>query len=124
MVSKLTVLLADDDHLLRELLTKLLRENGFTIVEAESGEQALSLVAGARPDILVSDISMPGSIDGWKLAKACRSLFPELPVIYTSTSARNSAEMVEDSVFFQKPYRPYAVVAAVQHLTSRMLRES
>lgn len=111
-------LFADDDDLLRELVSTLLRDSGFDVVEAQSGQQALSLLASTNPDILMTDISMPGPFNGWALAKECRSLVPELPVIYMTTLAQSSSEMVENSIFIQKPYSPHQILAAVRQLTS------
>lgn len=63
------------------------------------------LATGDRPDILITDIRMPGSCDGWKLARRARELCPELFVIYISGYSAEEPQPVPGSIFLKKPYR-------------------
>src|SRR5579875_3083157 len=79
-----TLLLVDDDPLVRESLVELLAELPYTVLAASSGAEALEILA-ARPDIalLVTDIMMPG-MDGLCLARAARASHPQLRVLFLS----------------------------------------
>jgi two-component system chemotaxis sensor kinase CheA len=78
-----TVLLVDDSAFFREMLTPVLKAAGYRVLAAESADAALALLeAGARPDVIVTDIEMPGR-SGFDLAEAVRAeaRFAHLPVI-------------------------------------------
>ena len=82
-----TVLVVDDQEILRVLMCKTLERGGFDVLTASSGQEALSLFRDADPpvDLLVTDYSMPG-MTGLQLARECCSLNPELNVLYISGS--------------------------------------
>ena len=91
-----------------------LRMAGFSVVEASSGEEALDyLHSGARADIVVADIVVPGPLDGVALARICRRDFPRLPVILTSGQA-HAEHLVEHFPFMPKPCSGAALVDAVR----------
>jgi len=72
-MEKKTVMVVDDDDLVRNLLTEVLREDGHNVIEANSGDAAWALIdKGARPDITITDLDMPGSLDGFALIKKLR----------------------------------------------------
>jgi DNA-binding NtrC family response regulator len=75
-----TILIVDDDPRIRESLSEALESEGWDVHVAESGETALSLVAEASPDILLSDVRMPG-MSGLELLGLLRSRAPELDVL-------------------------------------------
>ncbi|HET9395068.1 MAG TPA: response regulator, partial [Nitrospiraceae bacterium] len=77
-----TILLVEDEFLIRMAAAEALRESGFVVMEAASAEEALALVAsGLQPDVLFSDIRMGGLRDGLDLAEALRTQIPRLLVI-------------------------------------------
>lgn len=115
----LTILLAEDDPFLRELLGSALRNQGYRVLEAESGDQALSLLHQGRIDVLVTDIVMPGEVDGWALGEQARGVHPEIAVVYSSSRPAVAERQVSRSLYIRKPYHPDAVVSAVHQLTSR-----
>ncbi|GIZ50497.1 ATP-binding protein [Noviherbaspirillum aridicola] len=79
------VLLVEDEPQLRSLLREMLFELGCRVTEADSGEAALAaLEEGARVDLLVSDVGLPGRIDGWKLLSQARALRPQLQALLIS----------------------------------------
>lgn len=115
----LHVLVVDDDALLRELVSARLRASGHSVTEVASGDQAVAaLLAGAGPNMLVTDINMPNSISGWCLGERFRSLCPECPIIYSSSGAPNPARMLANSRFIQKPFHPDELLAVVEQLAA------
>lgn len=113
----ISILLAEDDSLLRDLTSARLKAVGCRVAEAPTGEMALSLLAADRDThVLVTDICMPGPVDGWSLGELARLLNPRIAVVYTSSRGPNEARLVPGSVFLGKPYRPDDLVAAIRKL--------
>ncbi|HWF09641.1 MAG TPA: response regulator, partial [Bryobacteraceae bacterium] len=78
------VLLVEDDPLIREIVVEALRDAGFDVIQAADGEEALTWCRQRVADVLVTDIRLPGKIDGWQIAECCREQDPFLPVIYAT----------------------------------------
>jgi CheY-like chemotaxis protein len=79
------VLLAEDEFLIRMMLAEDLEAAGYDVVEAETGDDALAKsLGGDGCDVLVTDIEMPGSLDGLALAVRMRERHPDLPVVYVT----------------------------------------
>jgi DNA-binding response OmpR family regulator len=114
-----TILLAEDDPFLRDLLGSTLRRHGYLVLEAESGDRAVSLLHQNRIDVLVTDIVMPGELDGWALGEQARRVHPGVAVVYSSSRPAEAERQVSRSLYIRKPYHPDAVVGAIRQLTSR-----
>lgn len=105
-----TVLVAEDEDALREMVVQVLKIQGYTVLEASSGRHALEVWEHAcRPiDLLVTDMVMPGGIMGGELAERLLSQSPCLKVIYTSGyspgMAGKDASLLEGRNFLPKPY--------------------
>jgi len=80
-----TILLVEDEEVIRLMLAEILTHQGYTVLDARRGADALALAeCAAKPlDLLVTDMSMPG-MTGWDLAKSLRATRPGLPVLFTS----------------------------------------
>ena len=78
------VLVVEDDWLVRAGAVDALEEAGFQVIEAATGEEAMSVCRERVADALVTDIMLGGKIDGWDIAEHCRSSDPTLPVTSTS----------------------------------------
>jgi CheY-like chemotaxis protein len=78
------VVLVDDDAAVREPTARLLRERGFDVVEAASAHDGLTAMAQCPPDVLVTDIVMPGGMNGVDLAHVARQEFPDVAVLLVS----------------------------------------
>ena len=115
----MTVLYAEDDLMVRELLCAKLSVNQFRVVEAASGDEALPLLRGGGIEVLITDISMPGTLDGWALAEQARQFDPDIGVVYVSSGPADAQRQVGNSVYLRKPFHPDAVLAAVRQLKSR-----
>jgi len=102
------ILIVDDDLAFRMLLRKILAEQGYTIIEAEDGQQALAMMIQSTPDLIISDIRMP-QMDGFELFKRLSKnpQWSSIPFIYLTAyndyeSYRQSKELGVDD-FIQKP---------------------
>lgn len=86
-----TVLLVDDDDIVRATVSAMLAELGYTVIEAPGGTEALAILRqGEKIDLLFTDIVMPGPLSGRKLADEARKLDPSLRVLYTSGYTENA----------------------------------
>jgi signal transduction histidine kinase len=107
---KETVLVAEDEDVLRQMVVQVLKMQGYTVLEAGSGPAALEIWENAdRPvDLLLTDMVMPGGIMGSELAERLLTRSPKLKVIYTSGyspgMAGKDASLLEGRNFLPKPY--------------------
>jgi CheY-like chemotaxis protein len=110
-----TVLVVEDEVLVRLMMAEELRISGFEVVEAANADEALALLAHVAISAIVSDIRMPGSIDGLGLAKKVREQFPHIRIILTSGHI-HSASSVHLDGFFSKPYEPQDIINLIHGL--------
>lgn len=112
-----TVLVVEDEWLLRMELADELQAAGWRVMEAASGEQALTLLAqGPAPDFLITDIRLGGERDGWDVADAFRKLRADGAVIYVSANPDLVARRVAGSVFLGKPVEMRSLLATCDAL--------
>ena len=80
------ILLVEDEWLIRSVIAEELMEGGFAVREAENGDQAFALIMSdpTRYTLLVTDIHMPGDLDGIGVARLLRARHPDFPVIYAT----------------------------------------
>ena len=115
-----TILLAEDDNIVRQLVTTQLTRQGYTVLAADNGEAALGLATdGARLDLLVSDVVMPG-MSGPELALEVRRHFPDLPILFISGYAgsfleRHGFEEARHEVL-TKPFTAKVLISRVRAL--------
>src|SRR5437870_1640622 len=76
-----TILVADDEAPIRSICERLLRAEGFTVWSASTGDEAIACLASAAPDLVISDIRMPGSLDGPALLEKIKQSSPGTDVI-------------------------------------------
>jgi PAS domain S-box-containing protein len=105
-----TVLVAEDEEALRQVVVQVLKLHGYTVLEAASGRDALEVweQAGRPVDLLLTDMVMPGGVMGSELAERLTRQCPALKVIYTSGyspgMAGKDASLLEGRNFLPKPY--------------------
>lgn len=112
------VLLVEDETLIRMILAEALADEGFEVLEAASGDEAARVAEGAGFDLLLTDVQMPGRLDGVALAQRLLQGRPDLPVVYV-TGRPESLDRIErrDRVaYVRKPYSPSEVIAVVRGL--------
>jgi two-component sensor histidine kinase/CheY-like chemotaxis protein len=115
---KTNVLVVEDEMVLRMRAVDIVEDAGFTAVEATNADQAISVLE-ARSDIslLFSDIQMPGSMDGLKLAHAVHERWPQIKIILVSGQITPSSdEKPENSRFFGKPIDSKEMIAELQDM--------
>ncbi len=110
-----TVLVVEDDPLLRLDAVDLVEDAGLVAVEAANADEALRIIEGdPTVGVLFTDVDMPGSMDGLTLAHAVRRRWPRIAILITSGHLRGErAALPANGQFFAKPYRPALVQAAL-----------
>ena len=114
------LLVVEDEPLLRMLAVDVGEDAGFTVVAAANADDAVAILE-ARGDIrlVFTDIDMPGSLDGMKLAARIRDRWPPIHIILTSGHMKPlPSEMPEGSMFFAKPYRQDHVIEAMRRMAA------
>jgi CheY-like chemotaxis protein len=105
-----TILVAEDEVLVRSSVAEYLRATGHRVIEAANAAEALTVLgAGLEVDLVFSDIVMPGDIDGIGLAHLMRRRFPDIPVVLTSGDQSRAPEAKIADAFIHKPYRASAL---------------
>jgi len=112
------ILIVDDDDTLRLLLREMLQILGLEVAAASDGAEALALLAaGESFDLLITDIRMPGHIDGPVLASSARALYPAMQVVVmTGFGGERVAAIPNDTPVLKKPFR----LKDLQELISRL----
>ncbi len=114
------ILIVEDEFLIRLTLAEALSEDGFDVIEAASGKEAVDLLASHQDvALLLTDIQLPGGMNGIEVARAARCMTPDLPVIYmTGRPDRIAAAATSPhDVFIAKPYLPSEICATARRLT-------
>lgn len=102
-----TVLVVEDELLVREVIVEYLRDCGFRVIEASNADDAIKMLrTDPRIDVVFSDVLMPGTLDGFGLAQWIRREQPNVRIILTSGLARTAAasELCADGPLMPKPY--------------------
>jgi CheY-like chemotaxis protein len=122
---RVVVLVVEDQTLVRLFMADFLDEAGFKVFEAVSADEAVTILQ-ARPDVqaVVTDIEMPGSMNGLKLARVVQERWPGVGVIVTSGRERPGADDVSEKVaFLAKPFLPSTVIDVIQQIASPQVVE-
>ncbi len=113
------ILVVEDDALVREVSADILAEAGFRTSEAACAAEALAMLQ--NPELageiaaIVTDVDMPGELDGIGLAARVREFWPEIGVVVTSGAPRGAAAALRQrALFLAKPFRADRLVEAVQ----------
>jgi CheY-like chemotaxis protein len=116
----LNVLLVEDEILIRMDLADTLKNMGHCVVEAQNADDALRLFGGTmRIDLLLTDVDMPGSVNGLTLASVVKDSRPRCHILFLSGGRRpEQAEMPSDSRFLAKPTTGKALTDAIVGLTA------
>jgi signal transduction histidine kinase len=113
----LSVLLVDDNAGVLAVLSAGMADHGWEVATARDAVSALALIeSGPQPDIVVTDIDMPGAFDGLGLERRIREKWPALPVLLISGAPIPAAAIGPDMAFLVKPFRNQALVSKIQEL--------
>jgi two-component system, response regulator PdtaR len=100
-----TILVVEDDFLVRLCAADALSEAGFDVLQADSGPDALRILENGPVDVVFTDINMPGAFDGAGLAQRVRHRWPATAVVITSGRGSPDGDLGE-ACFLPKPYMP------------------
>ena len=110
------ILVVEDEVLLRAMLSEVLRDAGYSVIEASNGDEAMVILSEMSPDLMVTDVRMPGSIDGIQLTALIRATNVKLPIIITSAHLVHVADPANGRThFLPKPYDFDAVTELIGH---------
>jgi len=114
------ILVVEDEALVRSAAVGILEDAGFRMVEAANGDQALELlVADSDVQLLFTDVTMPGAIDGLGLARQVRDRWPHIAIMIVSAKQVTQVEGLPLGFRFeQKPYSLDTIVRHARELTS------
>jgi CheY-like chemotaxis protein len=110
------VLIVEDEPLVRMGAVNIIENAGFEVIEAASADEAIRILE-FRSDVraVFTDIHMPGSMDGLKLAHAVRNRWPPIKIIVTSGRDLIAEQVLpEGGRFFSKPYNPIEILDALR----------
>lgn len=114
------VLVVEDEPIVRMVIVLHLLDEGFDVLEAANADEAIALLEqNGSVHLVFTDIDMPGSMDGLKLADYVRTRWPPIRIIVTS--GKRLVEIIElpdGGMFFAKPYQLDAVTTAMRELTA------
>jgi two-component system cell cycle sensor histidine kinase/response regulator CckA len=113
-----TILVVEDDKILRELTVKLLQDGGYRVVEAEDAEDALGIMASSRPgiDLLLTDVVMLGT-SGVELVRRAEEVHPKLRSLfmsgYTGDLVGRQSVLIQEAYFLEKPFTRRSLLTKV-----------
>jgi CheY-like chemotaxis protein len=118
-MTQVSVLVAEDDKLIRTIFAEIVKAEGFAVVETENGQSALDLVASQKIDMIISDMKMP-VMNGFDLLVAVKKTYPEIPV--TVITGFNSEYLEADALaagadaYITKPFKVTDISETLQKM--------
>jgi len=110
------ILVVEDEVLVRMVIAEQLRHAGYHVVEAANAHEALQILRhDSDVKLILTDIRMPGTIDGVELARLARSEFPAIKIVLSSGHLA-SVDWVEHDGYFRKPYHPRDIISHIKTL--------
>ena len=114
------LLYVEDEMLVQAMLVTALEEAGFSVLVADSGDQALAALASTFQSLhgLITDVNLGKGPDGWDVARTARELVVGLPVVYVSAASEHewTSRGVPNSLMISKPFVSAQVVVAISSL--------
>ncbi|SEN76160.1 Response regulator receiver domain-containing protein [Sphingomonas gellani] len=114
-----SILVVDDEPLIRINLADFFEDEGFSVFEAEDADTAIAILeTNPSVRIVLTDVRMPGSMDGVKLAHHVRDRFPPTLLVVASGAVKLSADELPDrTMFLSKPFDPRFVLDEIRRLS-------
>jgi DNA-binding NtrC family response regulator len=114
-----TVLIVENEFLIRMVLADTLADEGYNVVEAGNVLEAVAVLGQRKVDAVITDVDMPGGLSGLDLAQMMSLKHAEIPIIIASGGRRLQPEDLPGvAVFVAKPYRMATMMAMVSEMTS------
>ncbi|HWG79112.1 MAG TPA: response regulator [Stellaceae bacterium] len=108
-----TILIADDDPLLLDMMAKVLAEPGYSVLTASDGFEAVRLLADRHIDLMIADINMPG-LDGLQLGLQAKVMRPNLHILFMSGRRPSGGVLPNFGKLIEKPIRAASLIQAVR----------
>lgn len=124
MKSSVSILIVDDEQMMRNLLEKILIREGYKILSAGNGAEALEVLQSSRVDMVISDIKMP-RMNGFDLLKVLKEEYPEIGVImmtaYGDTYTVKDALLLGADEYITKPFKSHEISLVVERAYWRLV---
>lgn len=124
MKSSITILVVDDEEMMRNLLDKILSREGYNIKTVEDGVHALDVLKNEKIDMIISDIKMP-RMNGFELLKNVKKDYPDIGIIimtaYGDTYTVKDALLLGADEYITKPFKSYEISLVVERAYWRLL---
>jgi len=113
----MTILTVEDEFLISEYLRGILEGGGHTVIATFGADEAIDVLERRRDiELVITDVNMPGSMDGLRLAAAIRDRWPPIHlIVVTGVAPPSRNDLPAGSLFIPKPYKPRDVLSGVQH---------
>ena len=112
-----TVLIVEDEFLIAISASAVFERAGFDTIEASNADEAIAVLQERDVDLIFTDIRMPGSMDGLRLARHVRDRWPPIKIMVTSGHHLvQNGDLPDGGVFLPKPYTDAAIFAAISRL--------
>ena len=112
-----TILVVEDDVLIRLSMADELMGAGFRVIQAATADEALKILNSSfEPDVVLTDIRMPGSLDGLALATRVRAQWPHLKIIVISSELPTDLPTAVADAFYAKPFNLSIVLTCIAQL--------
>ena len=124
MKSSISILVVDDEEMMRSLLRKILSREGYQILTADDGASAIEMLEREKIDLVISDIKMP-RMDGFELLDRIKREYPQVGVIimtaYGDTYTVKDALLLGADEYVTKPFKSYEISLVVERAYWRIL---
>ncbi|MBN1211683.1 MAG: response regulator [candidate division Zixibacteria bacterium] len=124
MKNTITILVVDDELMMRNLLEKILVRDGYNVITAENGQDALEVLKTEKTDIVISDMKMP-EMNGFDLLKIVKKEYPQIGMImmtaYGDTYTVKDALLLGADEYITKPFKSFEVSMIVERAYWRIL---
>jgi len=127
MKQGITILVVDDEVMMRQLLEKILGREGYRVFSAADGEEALAVMGREEINIVISDLQMPG-MSGFDLLKAVKKDYPQIGIImmtaYGDTYTVKDALLLGADEYITKPFKSFEISMVVERAYWRLLSQN
>lgn len=124
MKSNVKILIVDDEEMMRNLLTKILKRENYQILTAGDGQEAVELLEKEAVDLIISDMKMP-RMNGFELLKHVKENYPQIGIIimtaYGDTYTVKDALILGADEYITKPFKSYEISLVVERAYWRIL---
>lgn len=115
-----TILLVEDEPLLRKILREILETAGFAVEEADCADRAWDMICtGADFNVILTDVRMPGRMDGFDLIANVRRERGDIPAVLMSAYSDSLVNAVDDHIFFRKPFVSGELIKVLKTLAAQ-----